>query len=197
MVRKNDVKTLSGVILCGGESTRFGSDKTWHMIDGKPLIAHAVDTLTPQVDQLWLGCKTPDRRLASLGLPLICDPPGYDGPLAALAAGLTHAGQQGFGLLLSLPVDCHPLPPNLTVKLLHTLHSSGVDAAIAAQTRPDGDNRTQYAIGIWRTRLAPKAYAILAQGKRSMLALLDQTDWKCVAFERLGNINRPEDLPSS
>ena len=176
---------IAGVILCGGKSSRFGSNKNWHEVDGKPLIVQAIDALRPQTGSLWLGCKQPSPRLAALGVPLVTDLPQYDGPLAALATSLEHA-QQHVDALLSLPVDCYPVPDDLAARLSQALN--GASIAIATS-----QGRAQYTIGLWRTELVAMAMDCLRQGQRSMRDLLQRTSWIEVEFPQLRNINYRND----
>ena len=43
---------LLGLILAGGQSSRFGSDKAAALHQGRPLINHVADALRPHVDAL-------------------------------------------------------------------------------------------------------------------------------------------------
>jgi molybdopterin-guanine dinucleotide biosynthesis protein A len=48
----NGNKNLVGIILAGGESTRFGTPKAFATYKDKPFYQHAIDALTPYVDQI-------------------------------------------------------------------------------------------------------------------------------------------------
>ena len=41
---------LLGAILAGGRSSRFGSDKAFALLNGKPLIDHVIAALAAQTD---------------------------------------------------------------------------------------------------------------------------------------------------
>ncbi len=43
----NASENIEAFILAGGKSSRFGSDKTLHIVNGKPLIEHVYSTLQP------------------------------------------------------------------------------------------------------------------------------------------------------
>jgi molybdenum cofactor guanylyltransferase len=45
---------MIGVVLIGGKSKRFGSDKVLSQFMGKPLIKHVVDTIQPLFDEVIL-----------------------------------------------------------------------------------------------------------------------------------------------
>jgi molybdenum cofactor guanylyltransferase len=45
---------MTGVVLIGGKSVRFGSDKVISQFKGKPLISHVVETIEPLFDEVIL-----------------------------------------------------------------------------------------------------------------------------------------------
>jgi molybdopterin-guanine dinucleotide biosynthesis protein A len=45
---------MTGVVLIGGKSERFGSDKVFSQFKGKPLIEHVVDTIQPLFHEIIL-----------------------------------------------------------------------------------------------------------------------------------------------
>jgi molybdopterin-guanine dinucleotide biosynthesis protein A len=102
---------LTGILLVGGSSSRFGSPKALAEYDGETL-----------ADRVWrlLGDAC-DERLA-VGPGGLTDP--GTGPVAAIAAGLRAATHE---LAVVIPVDM----PLLTVDALHTLADACLDAAVA------------------------------------------------------------------
>jgi molybdopterin-guanine dinucleotide biosynthesis protein A len=102
-------RALTGVLLAGGESRRFGSPKADAILDGETLR-----------DRAWrlLGDACDERILVGPG-----DDPGT-GPVAAIAAGLRRASHE---LAVVIPVDM----PLLTVDALHALADACRDAAVA------------------------------------------------------------------
>ena len=104
-------RALTGILLVGGSSIRFGSPKELAEYQGEML-----------TDRAWrlLG-DTCDERLAvgPGGLP----DPGT-GPVAAIAVGLQAATHD---LAVVIPVDM----PLLTVDALHSLADACRDAAVA------------------------------------------------------------------
>lgn len=77
-------------ILAGGASTRFGTDKALFLWRGKPLAAHAVEALGPEVAEILLVTKTPDRfqALADLGVRVVSDGRPETNPFWGLMAAL-------------------------------------------------------------------------------------------------------------
>jgi molybdopterin-guanine dinucleotide biosynthesis protein A len=101
---------LSGILLAGGRSRRFGSPKAEAVFDGETLAERA-----------WrlLGDACDERLLVGPGG---LDDPGT-GPVAAIAAGLRAASHE---LAVVIPVDM----PLLTVAALHALAAACRDAAV-------------------------------------------------------------------
>ena len=78
----------TAVILAGGASRRFGSDKLVAPLNRIPLIEHVVCALRPLHDTLLIA--GPTAKFAYLGLPVIEDRLPFQGPLHALE-GLWNA----------------------------------------------------------------------------------------------------------
>jgi molybdopterin-guanine dinucleotide biosynthesis protein A len=102
---------LTGVLLVGGASARFGSPKPLALLGGETLAERA-----------WrvLGEAFPDRRLAvgkgDLELPfdVVVEPAEPRAPIAGVVAGLRAAATE---TAVFLPVDC----PLVTAELLREL----------------------------------------------------------------------------
>lgn len=99
---------ILGLVLAGGKSSRFGSDKALAEYDGHTLLSRAVDTLSGYCEfVVVVGRGT---------APAPCIPdwphPGM-GPLGGIAAGLHHALDVGFESVLTCGVDSLELPEDL------------------------------------------------------------------------------------
>src|SRR5256885_9210393 len=84
------VRDAGAVVLAGGESRRFGSDKALAQFRGEPLIARVVRELRAAgFAQLALAAKDPDKYAAAAGgAEPLHDVRPIQTPLAGLAAGL-------------------------------------------------------------------------------------------------------------
>ena len=83
----------------------MGREKAFVEFGGKTILSHAIGRLAPQVDQLVLNANGDPARFARFGLEIVAD--GRDdlaGPLAGLAAVLSHARERGFALAVATPV---------------------------------------------------------------------------------------------
>ncbi|MGY2437305.1 NTP transferase domain-containing protein, partial [Escherichia coli] len=83
---------VSSVILAGGRASRMGGDdKGWVPLAGKPLIAHVLERLRPQVDEVLINANRSEERYRALA-PVIGDAQAdFQGPLAGMQAGLAAA----------------------------------------------------------------------------------------------------------
>lgn len=84
---------IDAVILAGGRSTRFGSDKASAPLRGRPLLQWVVNAVAPAVSRIFI-IHAPSQRLPDIEatVPLVPVPdetPGL-GPLAGLATGFAH-----------------------------------------------------------------------------------------------------------
>lgn len=88
---------LSGIILAGGYSTRFGEgDKALAELDGKPMVARVAERLIDGVDQLVVNCRDDQRSalddaLNQYSVDFAVDPVPDQGPLAAIHTALSVA----------------------------------------------------------------------------------------------------------
>ncbi len=108
---------ITGVILAGGRGTRMGGvEKGLLELNGRPLVAHLIDALAPQVNRLLINVNREHERYAAFGLPLIGDVPALagQGPLSGLHAALTHADTE---LVVTAPCDLTGLPDDLVARL--------------------------------------------------------------------------------
>jgi molybdopterin-guanine dinucleotide biosynthesis protein A len=81
---------ITGVILAGGQSSRFGSNKALALWRGKFLIQHVRDTLAVVFNDFLLVTNTPEQ-FEFLHLPMINDRYQDMGPLAGIHAALRHS----------------------------------------------------------------------------------------------------------
>jgi molybdopterin-guanine dinucleotide biosynthesis protein A len=166
---------ILGVVLAGGQSTRFGSDKALAQWDGRSLLLHAVDNLSGQCEQVVIA----GREIGPA--PCIPDWPRPDmGPLAGIAAGLHYAQDMDFESVMTCGVDA----PNVSQD---TLASLGAPPCYLAD---------QPVIGHWPVGAAKTLERILeGTGKHSMLAFAEAIGARAVKSSgKPANINSPADL---
>ena len=169
---------ILGVVLAGGKSTRFGSDKALAELGGRTLIARAVDALAGWCEYVVVvGRETaPAPTLPDWPLPGM-------GPLAGLAAALHLARDEGYEAVLSCGVDSAGLPDDLLTLL------SPAPAYLADQP----------VIGLWPASASPVLDALLeSDARHSMRAFSEAIGAKPVkSAAKPANINTPADLSAA
>lgn len=169
---------ILGVVLAGGQSTRFGSDKALAELGGHTLLARAFDALTGYCELVVIAGRErgPGRCIPDWPHPGM-------GPLAGVAAGLRLAQDEDYESVLTCGVDSVDLPDDLLDLL------SPAPAYLADQP----------VIGHWPAGAAREVERILeGTGRHSMLALADKINARAVKCPRKpANINTPADLTAA
>jgi molybdopterin-guanine dinucleotide biosynthesis protein A len=169
---------ILGVVLAGGQSTRFGSDKALAELGGHTLLNRAFDSLTGFCELVVVAGR---ERGPGHCIP---DWPRPDmGPLAGLAAGLHLARDDGYDSVLTCGVDSVGLPDNL-LELL-----SPPPAYVASQP----------VIGHWPAGTVDAIETLLlADGRHSLLAFAVAVGATAVKIgAKPANINTPADLTAA
>lgn len=97
------IKGVTGVILAGGKSSRFGKNKAFVEIDGIRLIERVVSKLDSVFDRLVIISNTP-REYAYLGLPVYVDLIKGLGPIGGIYTGLEAIEEDaGFFVACDMP----------------------------------------------------------------------------------------------
>ncbi|MEJ2507914.1 MAG: molybdenum cofactor guanylyltransferase MobA [Gammaproteobacteria bacterium] len=125
-------ENITAVVLAGGRARRMqGRDKGLVPLAGRPLVAHALDALRPQVGQLLINANRHRDEYARLGVPVVADTyPGYAGPLAGIAAAL-HRIETEWAVIV--PCDAPRIAPDLVARLVNA-SGSGQHRACVART---------------------------------------------------------------
>lgn len=169
---------ITGILLVGGASRRFGSPKALARFRGEMLADRAWRLLGDLCDERIAVGKRSDGL--ALPFPLLDDESAVRAPLAGLVAGLRAASHD---VCLALPVDT----PLITAEALHRLAEACLDAAVP-QTGP--------LPGAYRRSALPVLERRLADGELALGAALEELETAIVQLdpELLANVNSREDL---
>ncbi len=143
---------VAGVLLAGGQSRRMGGgDKCLRDLAGRPILAHILERVAPQVGPLLLNANGDPARFAAFGLPVAADVVGgYAGPLAGVLTGLEWAAAEAPGVawVASFACDAPFLPRDLVARLAAAVADEGAEMACAAS-----GGRPHPVFGLWPVAL--------------------------------------------
>jgi molybdopterin-guanine dinucleotide biosynthesis protein A len=153
---------VTGVVLAGGQGSRMGGiDKGLQAFRGKPMAAHVIERLAPQVDELLVNANRNIEAYAGLGHRVIADEiEGFAGPLAGFERGLAHARGR---LVMTVPCDSPFLPADLVARLRAALEAAQAQLAVAKT----GD-QAHPVFSLMRRDVLPSLHAFLGRGERKI-----------------------------
>ncbi len=169
---------LTGVLLVGGASTRFGSPKALARLGDETLAARAWRTLGEACDDRLAVGKDGDGL--ELPFELIDDGTETRAALAGVVAGLRAASGS---VVVMLPVDT----PLVTADLLRELAAACAEAA-APTTTPLPAAFASSALPVLERRLH--------EGRLALHEALDELDTRRIEVDEalLANVNTPDEL---
>jgi molybdopterin-guanine dinucleotide biosynthesis protein A len=123
---------VSAIVLAGGRSSRFGSDKLAATIDGMTLLDRAIAALDAVASEIVVVVAPGDRRAPtplSRPLRIVADHESYAGPLVGLLVGLETVAEP---LVIVAAGDMPALRPDVLRLMTGTLRTAepGVDAVV-------------------------------------------------------------------
>lgn len=190
---------VTAVVLAGGRSSRFGSDKLAFEIDGRTMLDHAVAAVGAVTSHVVLvlapGVEMPATR-ASTNVAIVHDPTAFEGPLAGLATALAAIATP---VALVVAGDMPRMVPAVLQRLASTV---GTDRTAVNLDVPRRVQPLPMAISVEAAR--PVVAALLERGERSLRALLAELGaasipapvWLSLdpAGATILDVNRPGDL---
>jgi molybdopterin-guanine dinucleotide biosynthesis protein A len=193
---------VAGVILAGGLSRRMGGgDKCLRELAGRPLLAHILDRVRPQVAALVLNANGDPARFAGFGLPVAADSvAGFAGPLAGILAGLDWAAANAPSCrwVASFAADAPFVPQDLVARLLAGVQREQADLACAIS-----GGQAHPVFGLWRADLRAALRDALVREQIHKVDRwtgrykLARVEFACEPLDPFFNANRPEDLAAA
>jgi molybdopterin-guanine dinucleotide biosynthesis protein A len=160
--------SVTGIVLAGGRSRRFGSDKLAADYQGRPLLHHAIARIAEVCGEVIVVLAPGDR---GSDLPpevlVVNDPTEGEGPLAGLHAGLMGAVRSD--VVVVAGGDMPDLSVAVLRRMLSALDTAGVDA-VALQ---DGERPRPLPCVLRTWPAAETAHALLHAGRRRLRDVLD------------------------
>jgi len=172
---------LSGILLVGGSSRRFGSPKAHAVLDGETLAERAWRLLGDVCDERIAVGKATDRL--ELPFDVVDDSSDVRAPIAGVVAGLRAAAHDR---CLVIPVDT----PLLRPEHVRALAEAGGDVAIP----PSGPLP-----GLYARAALPRLEQALAAGTLALRDALRRLDTRVVALDPFltANVNTRADLDAA
>ena len=196
-----DRPRVTGIVLAGGRSSRFGSDKLVAEVDGRSLLELAVEAVVAVATDVLVVCAPDDRRqLPAADVPVrrVADPEPFGGPLVGLRAGLEVASEP---IVVVVGGDMPSIRPDVLALLVRTLELRAGTAATVLAAR----GRLVPLPTALRTGAASDGVGRLVDdGERRLRSLferlptriLEDAEWRPLdpAGDTLRDVDRPEDL---
>ncbi len=158
-----------GLLLCGGQSRRMGTDKALVDLEGHRLIEYPLAVLRAVCADVVLACG-PTRRYQELGHQLALDPIDDGGPLAGLVAGLEAARAAGAEWVAVLACDMPRADARVLGALLERARRRELDACLLGV-----EAGVEPAYAVYRVRCAPAARRALLDGRRRLVSFRDES----------------------
>jgi len=188
-----------GLLLAGGLARRMGGgDKPLRTIAGKTILAHVIERLSPQCDELLVNANGDPARFAAYGLPVAADSvPDFAGPLAGILAGLDWmaANRPELHWLVSVAADTPFIPVDLVARLHAAREAQDLPLACAAS-----GGWTHPVIGLWPVRLREELrHALTVEDERKIDRWTARhgcasAQWPVAPVDPFFNANKPDDL---
>ena len=190
---------IAGVVLAGGLARRMGGgDKALLELGGRPILAHVIERLEPQVGSIVINANGDPERFADYALPVAADPvDGFAGPLAGVLAGFDWARESlpDAKWIVTVASDTPFFPPDLVARMAGAVEAEGAEMACAAS-----GGRHHPVFGLWPVRLAEDLrHAMIDEDIRKVdiwtaRYRLAAVEFDTDPFDPFFNANRPEDL---
>ena len=188
---RNRLANAPCMILAGGQSRRYGSNKAFAYFRGERLIDVVIKRIEQQTSGPIAINASTDMGFDDNKYPVVCDQlTGQVGPLAGLHAAITWAKELGHAFVVTTAVDTPILPLNFVERLLAT----GAPSIASANARVHAVH------GLWPTHMATQLSRAVKRGVRSVRGWAAECQAAhCEFHEASGldpffNVNTPEDL---
>ncbi len=121
---------VTGLVLAGGQGSRMGGvDKGLQPFRGRPMVAHVIERLSPQVGEIIINANRNVEAYRAFGHQVVLDAiAGFAGPLAGFERGLDYAAGE---LVMTVPCDSPFLPIDLVTRLRAALEQADAQLAVA------------------------------------------------------------------
>jgi len=169
---------MTGVVLIGGKSRRFGEDKVLIEFNGIPLVEHVANTLRPLCDEIVL---VGHRRKGLEQYRVVEDIRPGCGPLGGIYTALSTTGAE-------FCFVCAADMPNMNQDLISHMMSLSGDHDIIMPTWSQGREPLH---AIYRSTVVPHAEALLVQDTFRIFSLINRVNTLFITEETIRQYGDP------
>lgn len=177
------MQKLIGLVVCGGQSSRMGADKSLLEYYNMPQRYYLYNMLEPLCDQVFLSCNPNQVSEISEFYDFVVDKSDYDniGPMAALFSAYLKYPDASF-----LVVGCdYPFIDEKALKKLIECRSEGTEAVCYFNSQT---NFEEPLLAIYENSCLPKMLQNFEEGNYSLRHFLKAIITKNIIPESLENL---------
>ncbi len=184
----NDKRTITGIILAGGKSSRMGTDKGFLKLNNKSFVEYSIKALKPLVSDILI--VSDHIAYDSFGYKRIKDVVKDAGPVAGIYSGL-ETTESEYNLVLSCDI------PLINTSILEKLIDAIDYTSEIIQIEANG--KTMPLIAFYRKACKEKFYNALQNDERRLRVVVNQCKTKNVLlnaneYDTTMNVNTKEEL---
>ncbi|MGG0654989.1 molybdenum cofactor guanylyltransferase [Rummeliibacillus pycnus] len=186
---------IAGIVLAGGQSSRYGQPKMFESFAGQPLYKHSLNALQKnQLQPLIIATNSSlQPKFEKEKVRFMIEKQPHQGPLFALQNIMTDLPDVEWFFVIASDM---PFMNADFVQTMLTFINDRYDAIVPKQA-----SRLQPLAALYRRSALPKANQLVQQNKRSMKVLIEQLQVCYVPFEDESstfiNINYQQDWPQN
>ena len=167
---------IAGVVLAGGQSSRYGQPKMFELFAGQPLYKNSLNALQQNglVPLIIATNASLQRNFAEENIQMIIEKQPHQGPLFALQNIMANLPDVEWFFVVASDM---PYMNAHFVQRMLTYIDDRYDAIVPKTSR------IQPLASLYRRTALPKVNLLIQQNKRSMKALLDQVRVCYVGFD--------------
>ncbi len=184
---------MTGAVLAGGKSVRFGRNKALEVLDGKRFIERAMESLSPFCDQVMVIANELEPYV-DLGVELVQDVVPNQGPLGGIYTALLFSRSDW---VLVMATDMPFIVPAMASLLIDS--REGFDAVV-----PKTGKFFEPLLALYNRRCLPAIARQLESEERQIIRFykkikvrsIEETEWRTIDPRGMSfkNVNTPEDL---
>jgi len=165
------IKLLYGLVVCGGQSSRMGTDKSMLVYYGMPQMYYLYDMLEKLCNKTFLSCNVAQSEEIPNDYNLIIDTPKYtnSGPMAAIFSAFEKYPEANF-----LVVGCDY--PFIKSEHLAYLIDSFSGDALAASYYNEKEKVREPLLAIYRSECYAEILMLFEKGDYSLNHFLKDID---------------------